>query len=98
MGLSLDDKFKNFLDVLKECNNEILEMKDEDIETHIFENFDTGVISFMYKDLLNEFKDNGYINDTIYKKIYFTAQKNNVIAKNRFMEYRIFKKIRSGRK
>lgn len=96
--LSMDDRFSWFLETLKECNKDMVEMSDEDIETYIFEDFDIDIISVFYKDVLKEFRDNGYINDIIYKKATMLRKKVLLLQHKDFWNIESFRKVMNGKK
>ena len=50
--ISIEKKFDLYLDTLEKCGIELLNLSDEMIGYYIFEEFEVGAISFLYKDNL----------------------------------------------
>jgi len=66
--ISIEKKFDLYLDTLEKCGIELLNLSDEMIGYYIFEEFEVGAISFLYKDNLLSLADEGLIDNEIYFK------------------------------
>lgn len=64
----IEKRYAEFKIVLKHCGCFLLSADVDDIEYHIFEEFDIGVRTYMYDDMLELFLDNGLIDDAIEEK------------------------------
>lgn len=54
-----------FIDTLQHGSSETLSKPDEEVEWHLFEEFDVGVISFLHEKSLSRLLAQGYINNEI---------------------------------
>lgn len=64
----IEKRYMEFKKVLDQCGCFLLDSNEFDVEYHIFEEFDIGVRTYMYEDMLNLFLDNGLIDEKIEKK------------------------------
>lgn len=64
----IEKKYREFKHILKHCGIFLLDSDETDVEYHIFEEFDIGVRTYMYEDMLELFLDNGLIDEEIEKK------------------------------
>lgn len=60
--------YEYFLDTLSHCGSFILDSSKEVIEYEIFEEFDIGIISFLYEDSLKQLLDSKFITYDIYNR------------------------------
>ena len=56
----IEKRYAEFKHVLEHCGCFLLESSEDDIEYHIFEEFDIGVRTYMHEDMLGLFVDNGF--------------------------------------
>lgn len=66
--ISIDKLMELYVDTLSKCGTYLLSEDDVVIGYNIFEEFDTGVISFLHTDSLQELNDAGLISDEIMQK------------------------------
>ncbi|MCL9661758.1 hypothetical protein L2089_13740 [Paenibacillus hunanensis] len=66
--ISVEHLMELYINTLEKCGKYLLEEQDELIEYNIFEEFDTGVISFLHKDSLKRLHKAGLINNDIVQK------------------------------
>ncbi|MED1782881.1 hypothetical protein P4V43_13750 [Brevibacillus fortis] len=66
--ISIEKLMELFVDTIGKCGVYLLFENDEVIEYNIFEEFDTGVISFLHADNLQKLNDAGLISDEIMQK------------------------------
>lgn len=64
----IEKRYEEFKNVLKHCGCFLLNVDVDDIEYHIFEEFDIGVRTYMYDDMLDLFCENSLIDEEIEKK------------------------------
>ncbi len=64
----IEKRYAEFKNVLKHCGCFLLSVDVDDIEYHIFEEFDIGVRTYMYDDMLELFLENGFIDEEIEKR------------------------------
>lgn len=65
---TVKDLMIDFVDTLQQCGMHLLKMSDEDIEYHIFEEFDGGAISFLHENTLSELKKANLITEIMLQK------------------------------
>lgn len=66
--ITVEKLMELYIDTIGKCGSYLLSEDDKVIEYNIFEEFDTGVISFLHADNLRLLKDAGLINDEIMQK------------------------------
>jgi hypothetical protein len=68
--ISIDRLMELYVDTISKCGTYLLSEEDIIIEYNIFEEFDTGVISFLHTDSLQRLNEEGLIsNEIMYKSI-----------------------------
>jgi len=63
----ISEMFGFYYDTISKCGKFLLNSSDEEIGYCIFEEFDIGAVSFLHVNALNELRDEGIIDDTIYE-------------------------------
>ncbi|MEH7080972.1 hypothetical protein V7101_20580 [Bacillus velezensis] len=66
--ITLHERMELFIDTLERCSIDLISASDEVIEYNIFEEFDTGVVSFLHIDNLTILNKAGMIDDEIVNK------------------------------
>lgn len=66
--ISIEKLMELYVDTIGKCGSYLLFEDDEVIEYNIFEEFDTGVISFLHADNLQKLNDAGLISMEIMQK------------------------------
>lgn len=66
--ISIEELRELYLDTLQKCGTYLLNEEDKVIEYNIFEEFDSGVVSFLHIDNLTKLNDAGLINDEVMEK------------------------------
>ena len=64
----IEKRYTGFKYILEQCGCFLLNVDENDIEYHIFEEFDIGVRTYMYDDMLELFLENGLIDENIEQK------------------------------
>ncbi len=64
----IEKRYAEFKNVLQRCGCFLLSADADDIEYYIFEEFDIGVRTYMYDDMLELFLENGLIDEEIEKR------------------------------
>jgi len=73
--ITVDKLMELYIDTLQKCGMQLLEMKDDYIGYCIFEEFDTGVISFLHNNTLSRLKQANLITETIAQKCTLLREK-----------------------
>lgn len=66
--LSADEKYELFKRTLHECSSELLSLSDDMFAYYVFDELPIDMITYVYKDTLKEFMENGLIDENIYSK------------------------------
>ncbi len=66
--ISIEELMELYLDTLHKCGIYLMNEEDKVIEYNIFEEFDTGVVSFLHVDNLAKLNDAGLIYDEVLEK------------------------------
>lgn len=66
--ISIEELKEFYLDTLQKCGTYLLNAEDKVIEYNIFEEFDTGVVSFLHIDNLTKLNNAGLINNEVMEK------------------------------
>lgn len=66
--ISVEELFDQYTDTLQQCTKSLLQANDEDIEYHVFEEFNTGAVSFLYSESLERLKSAGFISEEVRKE------------------------------
>ncbi|RKM58184.1 hypothetical protein D6853_01200 [Butyrivibrio sp. X503] len=66
--LSEDERYDLFKCTLQKSSSNILSMNDDDFRYTLFEELPPDIISFLHNNTLDLLIDEGYIDETIYKK------------------------------
>ncbi|CAM4428531.1 hypothetical protein L1N85_26795 [Paenibacillus alkaliterrae] len=67
-NISIEKLNELYVDTIRKCGMYLLSSDDWVIEYNIFEEFDTGVVSFLHSDSLQKLNDAALINDEIMHK------------------------------
>ena len=67
-GYTMDDLYNNFKETLHECSSELLGLSDDMFGYVVFEELPIDMVSFVYKDTLKKFYEEGLIDDPIMEK------------------------------
>lgn len=70
-NISIGKLFDLYVNTLEKCGKFVLNFSDDNIGYYIFEEFDIGVVSFLYSDNLKKLKDKGMIDEIIFEKSCF---------------------------
>ncbi|XCP84990.1 hypothetical protein ABXS75_18500 [Roseburia hominis] len=62
------DRYQSFLFTLKQCGKFLVNATNEEIERHIFEEFDILARTYLSDELLEMFLEEGWIDDSILEK------------------------------
>jgi hypothetical protein len=68
MDITVNELMELFVDTLQKCGACLLEMSDEHIGYYIFEEFDSGAISFLHENSLLKLKEAGLITENTSQK------------------------------
>ena len=68
MEITVNKLMELFVDTLQKCGIHLLEMSDEYIGYYIFEEFDSGAISFLHESSLVKLKEAGLITESVSQK------------------------------
>jgi len=68
MDITVNKLMELFVDTLQKCGMHLLEMSDEYIGYYIFEEFDSGAISFLHESSLLKLEKAGLITESISQK------------------------------
>ncbi len=63
--LTVRERFKTYINTLYKCGTFLINSSKEEIEYNIFEEFDIGVVSFLYDNNLELFVKEGLIDEAI---------------------------------
>lgn len=74
-GINDEQLYDYFLGTLKNCGMFLLDCNAQDIESFIFEEFDSDCISFLHETTLSRLLDSGYITPQIYVKCQMLNEK-----------------------
>ena len=66
--ISVGKLFDLYMDTLEQCGSFLLEMSDDWIGRHVFEAFDAGVTSFLYKRSLDKLFEEGILDCQMVEK------------------------------
>ena len=68
LRITANELMELFIDTLQKCGVHLLEMSDDSIGYYVFEEFNSGVTSFLHDNSLFKLKETGLITGTIMQK------------------------------